>query len=64
MKLLVPWNVLAELIAPYYPEGKTGQPPFTLKTILRVHFKEQWSSLPGPGMGEAFFDTTLYREFA
>ena len=34
---MVPWAALVELIAPYYPEGKTGRPPFSLVTMLRTH---------------------------
>lgn len=64
MERVVPWAALVELIAPYYPEGKTGRPPFALETMLRVHFMQQWFSLSDPAMEEAFFDTPLYREFA
>lgn len=64
MEQVVPWAALVELIAPYYPEGKTGRPPFSLQTMLRVHFMQQWFTLSDPGMEEAFFDTPLYREFA
>ena len=28
MDRVVPWTALVELIAPYYPEGKNGRPPF------------------------------------
>lgn len=64
MEQVVPWNALVELIAPYYPQGKTGRPPFSLQTMLRVHFMQQWFTLSDPAMEEAFFDTPLYREFA
>jgi IS5 family transposase len=64
MEKVVPWAALVERIAPYYPEGKTGRPPFSLHTMLRVHFMQQWFTLSDPGMEEAFFDTPLYREFA
>ena len=64
MDQVVPWADLVELIAPYYPEGKTGRPPFPLPTMLRTHFMQQWFTLSDPGMEEAFFDTPLYREFA
>ena len=37
MNKVVPWAVLVELIAPYYPEGKTGRLPFWLQTMLRIH---------------------------
>lgn len=64
MDKVVPWAALVELIAPYYPEGKKGRPPFSLETMLRTHFLQQWFTLSDPGMEEAFFDTPLYREFA
>ena len=64
MDRVVPWAALVELIAPYYPEGKTGRPPFSLMTMLRIHFMQQWFTLSDPAMQEAFFDTPLYREFA
>ena len=64
MDRVVPWAALVELIAPYYPEGKNGRPPFALETMLRVHFMQQWFTLSDPAMEEAFFDIPLYREFA
>lgn len=64
MDQVVPWSALVECIAPYYPEGKTGRPPFSLQTMLRVHFLQQWFTLSDPAMEEAFFDTPLYRDFA
>ena len=64
MEQFVPWSALVELIAPYYPQGKTGRPPFSLHTMLRIHFMQQWFSLSDPAMEEAFFDTPLLREFA
>lgn len=64
MERVVPWAALVEHIAPYYPEGKTGRPPFSLQTMLRVHLMQQWFTLSDPAMEEAFFDIPLYREFA
>ena len=64
MERVVPWAALVALIAPYYPDGRTGRPPFALETMLRTHFLQQWFSLSDPAMEEAFFDVPLYREFA
>lgn len=64
MEQVVPWAALVHRIAPYYPEGKSGRPPFSLETMLRVHFMQQWFTLSDPAMEEAFFDMPLYREFA
>ena len=30
MEQIVPWQALVDLIAPYYPEGQKGRPPFAL----------------------------------
>ena len=64
MEHVVPWAALVELISPFYPQGRTGRPPFSLATMLRIHFMQQWFSLSDPAMEEAFFDTPLYRELA
>ena len=64
MDRVVPWAALVELIAPYYPEGKNGRPPFALEAMLRIHCMQQWFTLSDLAMEEAFFDTPIYREFA
>jgi IS5 family transposase len=64
MDRVVPWSALVELIEPYYPQGRTGRPPFGLETMLRVHFMQQWFTLSDPAMEEALYDVPLYREFA
>jgi len=64
MEQVVPWAALVELIAQYYPEEKTGRPTYSLQTMLRVHFMQQWFTLSDPAMKETYFDTLLYREFA
>ena len=55
MDRVVPWGALVELIAPHYPEGKNGRPPFALEVMLRTHFMQQWFGLSDPAMEEAFF---------
>ena len=50
-----------DVIAPHYPEGTHGRLPFSLKTMLRIHFIQQWFTLSDHDMEEAFF---LYRKFA
>jgi IS5 family transposase len=45
------------------PRRQEGCPPFSLPTMLRMHFLQQWFTLLDPGMEEAFFDVPLYREF-
>ena len=64
MNRVVPWSALVELVAPFAPEGKRGRPPFSVETMLRVHFMQQWFTLSDPAMEEALHDTPLLREFA
>ena len=64
MDRVVPWAELNELIAPYAPEGRRGRPPFSVSTMLRIHFMQQWFTLSDPAMEEALHDTPLLRDFA
>jgi transposase, IS5 family len=63
MDQVVPRARLADLIAPHYPAGRIGRPPFSLEVMLRTHFLQQGFTLSDPSMEEAFFDIPLYREF-
>ena len=53
MERVVPWGALVDLIAPYYPAGRNGRPPFALETMLRIHFMQQWFNLVGPRGGRS-----------
>ena len=64
MEQVVRGAALVGRIAPYCPEGRTGMPQFSLETMLRVYFMQQWFTLFDPAMEEAFLDTPPYREFA
>jgi IS5 family transposase len=64
MDRVVPWADLVALVAPYCPEGRNGRPPFSVLTMLRIHFMQQWFTLSDPAMEEALHDVPLFREFA
>ena len=64
MELVVPWAELEALIVPHAPAGKTGRPPFAVRTLLRIHFLQQWFNLSDPAMEEALYDMELFRQFA
>ena len=64
MERVVPWTELEALIAPHAPEGRRGRPPFSVRTMLRIHFMQQWFTLSDPAMEEALHDVPLFREFA
>ena len=46
MEQVVPWGALVKSIAPYLPKYRSGRPPFSRKTVLRMHFMLQlfWHS--------------------
>jgi transposase, IS5 family len=64
MERVVPWAALVELVVPFAPEGRRGRPPFSVETMLRIHFMQQWFTLSDPAMEEALHDMPLFREFA
>ena len=64
MEWVVPWEVLVQIVEPYYPKAKTGRPAFGIQTMLRIHYLQQWFGLSDPAMEEALHDVPLYREFA
>jgi IS5 family transposase len=64
MEVVVPWDALVALIAPHWPAGKNGRPPFAIATMLRIHFMQQWFTLSDPAREEARHDTPMLREFA
>ena len=64
MERVVPWRELVSVVAPFAPEGKRGRPPFSVETMLRIHFMQQWLTLSDPAMEEALHDVPLFREFA
>jgi hypothetical protein len=53
MARVAPWAAQVALIAPYYPEGRTGRPPFALETMLRVHLSQTMVQPVGPGHGRS-----------
>jgi IS5 family transposase len=64
MERVVPWKVLVQIVAPYWPKSKTGRPPFAIEAMLRIHYMQQWFGLSDPAMEEALHDVPLYLEFA
>jgi IS5 family transposase len=65
MEQVVPWSALLALIEPHYPKtGRPGRQPYSLATMLRIHFLQQWYALSDPAMEEALVDTAVMRRFA
>ena len=64
MDQVVPWDRLLTLIAPHYPKGGNGRPPYALATMLRIHLMQNWFGYSDPGMEEALHDSVSTRRFA
>jgi IS5 family transposase len=64
MEQVVPWERLLALIAPHYPKGGNGRPPYALATMLRIHLMQNWFGYSDPGMEEALYDSMSTRRFA
>jgi IS5 family transposase len=63
MKLVAPWIGLEALIALHALLGKTGRPPFAVRTLLRIHLMQQSFGQSDPAMDEALYDKPMCREF-
>lgn len=64
MDQVLPWKALLDLIAPTYPKGAKGRPPYPLETMLRIHFLQQWYTLADLAMEEALYESAPLRQFA
>jgi IS5 family transposase len=64
MAAVVPWDRFEQLIIPHYPVAGRGRRPYPLRSMLKLHFMQQWFGLSDPAMEEALFETPVLREFA
>ena len=64
MGKVVPWAVLVGVVEPHWRKSNAFRPPFAIKTMLLIHYWQQWFGLSDPAMEEALHDMTMYREFA
>lgn len=64
MEQVVPWPALLALIEPHYPKAGKGRRPWSLETMLRLYFMQQWFNLSDPGMEDALYDIACMRSFA
>jgi transposase, IS5 family len=64
MAAVVPWERFEQLIIAHYPVVGRGRRPYPLRSMLKIHFMQQWFGLSDPAMEEALWETPLLREFA
>jgi len=63
MTAVVPWDRFERLICPHYPVAGRGRRPYPLRSMLKIHFMQQWFGLSDPAMEEALWETPLLRQF-
>ena len=65
MDAVVPGQRLVALVEPVQPKmgARGGQQPYSAKTMLRIHFMQQWFALSDPAMQEALHDMPAMRAF-
>jgi IS5 family transposase len=64
MDQIIPWQELAEVIKPFYPEPKgAGRRPKGIERMLRIHFLQHWFELSDPAAEEALYDSRSMRQF-
>jgi IS5 family transposase len=64
MEALIPWAKLASAIAPFYPQGGSGRPPYALSMMLRIHCMQLIYNLSDPAMEDALDAIESMRRFA
>ena len=66
MDKAVPWQILMDVIEPFYPkipEGK-GRRPYPLESMLRIYLMQQWYNLSDPLMESELNDSVAMRNFS
>ena len=56
MDAVIRWARRVALVAPFYPKGKGGRPPYLFETMLRVYSMQQCFALIDLSMEEALYD--------
>lgn len=63
MEKVLPLQRWAEIIKPYYPEGKRGRRPREIEVMLRMLLLEQWFNLSDEGVEDAIYDSYAMKNF-
>jgi transposase, IS5 family len=55
MAAVVPWGRFEQLIIPRYLVAGRGRRPYPLRSMLKIHFMQQWFGLSDLAMEEALW---------
>jgi IS5 family transposase len=63
MDRIIPWNEWIGIIQPFYYKGETGNKPFPLSTMLRIHMLQNLYDLSDMGAMTEVIDSRAFSEF-
>lgn len=63
MNAIIPWSEWIGIIQPYYYKGETGNKPFPLETMLRIHMLQNLYDLSDMGAKYEVIDSRAFSEF-
>lgn len=63
MEKVTPWDKWAEIIRPYYPDGKRGRRPQEIERMLRMYMLQIWFNLSDEGTEDAIYDSYAMKNF-
>ncbi len=63
MDKMVPWGEWAEIVKPYYPEGKRGRRPQEIELMLKMLLLQTWFNLSDEGVEDAIYDSYAMKQF-
>jgi len=61
---LIPWAKLEKKLRKHYPKDESGNPPYPLAIMLRVHCLQLFYNLSDPAMEGALYEIESMRRFA
>ena len=63
MNAVIPWEMLVEVIRPFYYSGKFGRPPIGIEPMLRMYFLQVWFKLSDELCEDSIYDVRPMHEF-
>lgn len=63
MDRLIPWNEWMDIIRPFYYKGESGNKPYPLETMVRIHVLQNLYDLSDMGAKYEVIDSRAFSEF-
>ena len=60
---LIPWQLLEDLIHPFYPKAGRGRQSYPLSVMLRTHCVQLFYNLSDPGIEDLLYESDPVRRF-